>query len=178
MKPRLLILLIFGMGLVSLSGAHYRAPQSSAADHLQLFQQNGELIRALVQGGLQLATEEDPLRRADYCSSIAEQLAAELHGAASRGDKVRCAELGGHLHALLEHALVPNLHIARRQIPTGSLLEKHLQEVSHRVSDIVAPLEIQLAQTVNRNTEIERTLKVLLDDRLEIEKTVEFLHKD
>src|SRR5262249_47724961 len=146
------------------------APQPTAAERVHQFQRNCGLIQTLVQGGLRLAAEEDPLKRAECCSGVAKRLADELHRAAESQDRTRVVELGEHLNALLASGVAANLSTARRQIPQGSTLEKNLLEIRDQTALLVVPLEEILHRDAGSENgdEIQRTLKVLHDGRIEV----------
>src|SRR5262249_55784977 len=81
----------------------------SAAAQAKLFQRNRVLLQTLVQGGLELAKQEDPVKRAGCCNDLAKQLANEIRLAAQSRDAYRAAELGDHLYALLHDGVAGNL---------------------------------------------------------------------
>ncbi len=148
--------------------------QPSVAEQARQFQRNRELIQMLVQEGLRLASEEDPLKRAEVCNAVAECLANAIRQAAENREKARVAELGQHLHALLEQGVAANLNTARAQIPVGSTQEKALKEIRDRATELVLPLVQQLQQTADPedNEELHHTLKVLHDGRAEVERAL------
>jgi hypothetical protein len=111
-------------------------------------QRNFSLIQSLVQGGLRLAAEPEPQKRADQCLSVAGQLADEIRQAAEKRDFTRIMELGEHLHALLEQGVAANLRLARRRTPADSTAEKQLQEACDQATRLVRQLEEFLQSTL------------------------------
>jgi hypothetical protein len=157
------------------------APLAGAADQAQVsgerarqFQRNRDLIQTLVHGSLRLATEDDPLKRAEQCNGLAEQLAAAIRQAAECRDTTRVVELGQHLHALLEQGIAANLRTARKQIPPGSTLEKQLERVRKQAADLVQPLEEQLEEGVGaaNQEDMEQTRKALREGRHEVNNAI------
>jgi hypothetical protein len=146
------------------------APMGDPHQWQQLTRNRG-LIQALVDRALVLASEEDPLRRADQCNGLAKHLVDEIQQAADREEDGRAAELGGHLHDLLRGGVVSNLETVRQHTPPDSTRNKELRRVSedaHRVTD---PLE-KLLQTIatTDSGELRRVLQAIHDTRAEVEK--------
>jgi hypothetical protein len=110
-------------------------------------QRNYGLIQTLVESGLHLAAEEDPLKRAHQCLDVAGRMAAEIRQAAEKREELRVVELGEHLHALLEQGVAGNIGLARRQIPSGSTAEKGLREACDQAAVLVRQLEEFLQST-------------------------------
>ncbi|MBL8800168.1 MAG: hypothetical protein JNM56_40170 [Planctomycetia bacterium] len=68
-----------------------------------------DLLGTLVLQALLLAEENDPLRRADHCNAVAEQLVQGILLASSGGDSARAEHLGGLLGHVMERGIAPNL---------------------------------------------------------------------
>jgi hypothetical protein len=164
------------------------APLPPSPERARRYRQNHGLVVLLVQGGLRLAGEDDPLRRADFCNDLAEGLAAEIQRAADNHEGGRAAELGHLLHALLKDGVAANLltvHVALEGEGRDSSLEKKLQDVQRRTAGVVQPLEKQLQRAVkppaaakdepvpdvpdreNRH-EMQRALRAVNDGRSEV----------
>jgi hypothetical protein len=135
----------------------------------QQLTRNRSLIQTLVIGGLVLATEEDPLQRANHCNGLARQLVDEIQQAADREDAGRAAELGGHLHDLLQGGLVRNLNTVRDQTPASSTRFKVLREVSEEAQRVTEPLEKRF-HTISKTdpSELRRVLQSIHDARAEV----------
>ncbi len=160
--------------LVPAAAAEDPASPSDASKRTRRFQQDNDLIETLVQGGLRLAAQDDPVKRAECCNDVAECLAGEIQRAAENQDKERVAELGQYLDALLEQGVAANLSMARKQIPVGSTLEKNLHDIRDRAAKLVRPLEEQLRRDSQKedHQELQRTLRVLQGGREEVENAV------
>src|SRR5688572_7379471 len=116
---RYLLLLIPGFLASTLAWAGDAEP-SPEIDRAQRLQRNLGLVQVLVDGGLNLAKVDDPVRRALHCSEIAKHLADEVGQAARGRDVPRVTELGRHLNALLERGIASNMSQARGSTPPGS----------------------------------------------------------
>jgi hypothetical protein len=127
--------------LAAVSRAQSPAAPLSPAEQARRFGRNRSLIEKLVTGGLQLAGEEDPLKRADYCNSIAQGMADEIRLAVGGHEKGRVAELKQHLHSLLKDGVAENLSQARERIPNGSAEEKGLCKVRDDTEQFLKPVQ-------------------------------------
>jgi hypothetical protein len=148
----------------------YRTP----FDELAQFQQNQFLIEALVESGLRLVEEDDPLSRADACAQLARSFADEVHKAAQERDASRTAELGKHLHNLLERGVATNLREARQQIPMGSTAELKLAAVSRLAAELLQPLRasLQSAADGEKLPHVRTALEELFRKQADLEKTL------
>jgi len=127
--------------LAAVSRAQSPAPPLSAAEQARRFGRNRSLIEKLVTGGLQLADEDDPLKRADCCNGIAQSMADEIRLAVGGHEKGRVAELKQHLHSLLKDGVAENLIQARERIPNGSAEEKELRKVRDDTEQFLKPVQ-------------------------------------
>src|SRR5215471_12702459 len=83
------------------------------AERFRQFRQDAQLLDTLVDGAIELAGEEDPLKRAAQCNKLADSLAREIRQAGADHDRGRVARLGPHLRAMLSHGVAGNLTEAR-----------------------------------------------------------------
>jgi hypothetical protein len=113
----------------------------SPAEQAQRFRRNRGLIDKLVTGGVRLAGEDDPVKRADCCNGIAQSMADEIRRAAEDHEKARAVELGQHLRSLLKSGVAENLSRAREGIPSGSAEEKALQKVRDDTEQFLKPVQ-------------------------------------
>jgi hypothetical protein len=67
------------------------------------------LLGALVLDGLLLAEEDDPLRRAQYCTDLSDRLVARILQASATGDTDQAARMGSYLGQIMELGVVFNL---------------------------------------------------------------------
>jgi hypothetical protein len=148
------------------------APEADAR-RLNQLQRNHALVRALVNGGLQLAGEEDPLVRADYCHRLAERMAAEVRQAAGDSEASRAAELSGHLSRLLRNGVAVNLFSLQSEIRQGSAREKDVRQLRKSVADLVQQLEKQLKLAGKADpTDLARALEDIGDGHSAVEQAV------
>jgi len=170
---RMVLLLVSGAVLASLATAQSGAPQPlpGKARH---FQRNYGLVRSLVESSLRLAEEDDPLKRAQCCNDLLERFASEVNTAAEEKDLARVLELGQHLHDLLAQGVAANLRAVRKQFPEGSSLDKILHDARARAERSLQPVEVQLARVAGagEQDEVQRTLRLILDGRTELEKAI------
>jgi len=145
-----------------------------AAEHARQWQRNRELVKVLVDSGLNLAGEDDVLKRADQCAGLAAHLASEISQAAQQREGARIAELGGHLQTLLEQGVAANLTRARDAATNGTSLEQQLKELQKQTADVVGPLEdeLQRLQDADSRDDVQRALKSLRLGRGFVEKAL------
>jgi hypothetical protein len=143
-------------------------------ERVRQWRQDRELIRVLVEGGLRLAGQEDPLQRADCCTGLAEHLAEAIQQAAAARDADRVAEMGQHFFALLKRGVAGNLSAARTATPAGSRREEELRRVSDRATRISQPVEDRLRQVTDPADpdDMQRALKAVHDGRVEVERAL------
>ncbi len=143
-----------------------------AAERVVQVQRNYGLIQTLVESGLHLAAEEDPLKRALQCLDVAGRMVEEIRQAAEKREELRVVELGEHLHALLEQGVAGNVGLARRQTPLGSTAEKSLRETCDQAAALVGQLEEFLQSTSEPldGAEIKGMLRGLHDGLEAVEK--------
>jgi len=138
------LFLLSGALLVPLAVADDPPARPAGADRVRQFQQNYRLVKNLVESGLQLAGEEDPIERTEYCSTVAERLAAEVTEAIAKDDMLRVCELGQHLHDILEQGVTAGLHDVRHPLPQGSSAAGALGQVRAEVQGLVDVLQQRL----------------------------------
>ena len=107
------------------------------ADRAQQVQRNYALIKMLVQGSLRLATEDDPVERAEQCLDVADRVVEEIRQAVGQGDVARAVELGEHLQSLMEEGLLANLALGQKQAAPASRKEKKLRELQARALQLL-----------------------------------------
>jgi hypothetical protein len=146
-------------------------PESQRAQQLR---RNRDLIRMLVEGGLSLAGEEDPLQRATFCNGMAEQLANAVKEATDGRDTPRAVEIGRHLHQMLSAGVAVNLSQARGIIPEGSSDEKKLYEVRDHTNRLVGLLEEGFQPNVPSDlpAELTQALEEIRKGRTQVEKAL------
>ena len=123
------------IALAAWAGAQTSPTAPLAAEQLNLFQSNRELLENLVEHSIDLANADTPVARVKACHESARDLGRALRDAADRDDPDRVAELGDHLAAVLRHGLVPTLDDARRTVPVGTPAERELLDLAQAATD-------------------------------------------
>jgi hypothetical protein len=136
------VVLLVGPLLAALAQAG--AGPAADDDEVRQFHRDRGLIEALVEGGLRLSAEDDPLQRADCCAGLAERLADEVRQSVERKEGPRVEEMGAHLSALLGQGVAANLTRARAVIPPGSADDQKLQDIRGRAVQAAGLLEERL----------------------------------
>lgn len=149
------------------------APRADAERSQQLHA-NLDLIRSLVKGGVELANQDDPLKRAGYCNAMAERFADQISLAADGRDAARLTELGNHFHALLQRGVASNFREARRAIREGSAEERELFRVHGETAAFVADLERHLQRALDDEPrpEVQRALQAVQDGRQQVDSAI------
>jgi hypothetical protein len=131
-SPRLssVLMVVIASGGLALG----QTDDSASSPEPQRFRQrelNQGLVKALVKGGLRLAAETDPLKRADCCTELVSSFVTDIQQAAKARQDSRADELGDHLCSLLQRGVANNLKAARNRTrpPMGSMLEKEIDRV-------------------------------------------------
>jgi hypothetical protein len=131
------------------------------------------LIEALVDGGLKLAGEENPLRRAESCNSLAEKVAREVKRATAAKDRTRAADLGRQLQALLERGVARNLGLAQSGMPEDSLLIPEMRRLGEKAVAAMAPAMEDLEGAAEADSpEMRQALQGLSRARAEVERVI------
>lgn len=130
-------------------------PSTSSADayRVRQLQRNQGLIQALVRSGLKLAEEDDPLKRADYCTDLAQRFAREIQEAAEGKEGARAAELGKHFYDVMKLGVASNLKTVRLSTPAGSTRELEMHRLSDQTSKMLQPVEEQLQRSADADSE-------------------------
>lgn len=100
------------------------------------------LLATLVYGGLRLADDPDPLRRADTCTDVADALVQSIVLASAAGDAERSDELGKSLGEFLDKGLSVNLGRVPSDLPASRQAE--FDRVKQRAAKATGALERNL----------------------------------
>jgi hypothetical protein len=147
------------------------ADGSAAMDPVRQFERDRRLIAVLVDGGLQLAGESDPFKRADTCNGLADQLAQELQRAAADRDARRAAELSRHLHAVLVRGVASNVQLARSLMPANSTREREFLLIGKQTARFTQPAEDGLRQVAAADTfQAEPILQRIQQGQAEVDR--------
>lgn len=171
-------ILAYGPGLVLFGSAQPTPSVEQApvpAEEARRFHRNFDLIESVVKNSMQLAVEEDPIRRAACCGNVARSLARAIEQASAEREGERAAELGQHLRAQLQRGVATNLTVAAEQTPVGSLREGELLKVAGDVARIVQPLEESLRRAAESGAgeQVQNTLRAVHDGRDGLKKALE-----
>jgi hypothetical protein len=104
-----------------------------------------ELLQTVVARSLLLADEEDPLRRANHCTEVADSLARAITQASARGQTDEALRLSRYLGQLMDRGVVRNTVVASPEEEDGRRLAEWAQ-ASWRAGLISATLERELQE--------------------------------
>ncbi len=121
------------------------AGQVAEAEPLPPVNGGQPLLAALVSGGLRLAEESDPLRRAEVSSALAGLLAQAIVLLSARGDAEQADELGTAMGELLYVGVTSNLDRVAATAPPGARAAE-AEQVRRRAAQAQAVLEQNLEQ--------------------------------
>jgi hypothetical protein len=93
---------LLSLGLLTLAAAWPNEPVPTGS--------RAEVLEALVNESLQIADEDDPLRRADGSARVADALAAAVARASARNDRASALALTKHLGLVLERGVNGNIY--------------------------------------------------------------------
>jgi hypothetical protein len=155
--------------LLPLAWALGAASVSPDAERVRQFERDQNLIQTLVESGIELAGEDDPLRRAAQCNKLADRFAREISQAAAAKNSPRVKTFGEHLQDLLTVGVAGNLAVARGSLPAGSPQERTLVEFGKEVKQ----LEANLGRTTQVDgKEVFSALTAVRHGREEVEKAI------
>jgi hypothetical protein len=127
------------------------------------------IIQALVDGGLKLATENDPLLRADCCNRIADILASAINKAVQIQDAERAAHLGEQMESLLVVGVATNLGLAREQMEPDSPREPEIQRISGTAVGVAKTIEAEIGRLPAMDARMRQTLQSVAKGRTKVE---------
>jgi hypothetical protein len=114
-------------------------------ERLRQLQRDLRLVQVLVQEGLLLAGEEDPLKRARTCNVVADSLVKEIQRAAGARDARRTANLGIFLQDVLVQGVAGNVDLARGKLSTRAR-EDEFKQIGEQVVQITRPVSEEIRQ--------------------------------
>jgi hypothetical protein len=136
------------LALAGLASAQDAPPD--AADRLRQLQRDFALIEVLVQEGLHLAGQDDPLQRAESCNVVAKRLVQEIKQAAGERDQPRATQLGNYLHSVLVRGVAGNLDTARSRLDDDSGPNPDFQRIRDEALRVTEPVTGEHAQGSER----------------------------
>jgi len=163
-----LLTLLAGMALGGLPAS--KAASGSRLERLRVDQQ---LIEALVDGGLRLAGEDNPLRRAETCNALADKVAREVKRASAARDHTRAADLGRQLQGLLERGVARNLSLAQTNMPEDSPLILEMRRLGEKAVAVMGPVMHELEGAgESESADMRQALEGLSRARAEVERVI------
>ncbi len=159
--------------LLALSGMALATDRPAAAEErLRQFQRDLGLIQSLVDEGLNLAAEEDPLLRARTCNKLAGALVQEIQEAAEKKEDKRAASLGNYLKAVLVRGVAGSLDLAKKDLPQDSPRQPELQSISDQVVRVTQPVADKKYQVDPNYQLMLPALEAVNQGRAAVEKAV------
>ena len=141
-------------------------------ERLRQLQRDLDLIQTLVDEGLKLAAEEDPMVRARTCNHLAGALVQEIQKAAETKDEKRAAHLGGYLKTVLVRGVAENLDLARRDLPQDSPRQQELQSVSNQTVRVTQPVADEKYQVDPNYQLMQRALDAVNQGRQAVDNAL------
>jgi hypothetical protein len=142
-------------------------------DRVAQLQRDEDLIKTLVEGGLQLSAEEDPLTRAMQCNSMVDKLADEINGAMKANDAARATQLGDHMHQLMVKGVAANLGLARATMEANSPRAPEIARIADKATLSAKKMEDEIIrQKFIEPSKMKGTVQSLAKGRTEIEKAL------
>jgi hypothetical protein len=137
------------------------------------------LLTALVDNGLRLSEESDPMRRADYCSDVADHLLQAVVNASAQGKREQASVLGKHLGAFVERGVSGNLARLPQDDPRPAELKLILLRAHQTLAHLEQSLDQLAAGTGPGPDEASfRSVKDLNKMVHDVEKRLKKIHKD
>ncbi len=165
---RLTLLALLVALLAAGTRADVPAPEPGPAEALRHLRRDLALVEGLVQGGIDLAAEDDPLIRASYCNRLADRLTRALREAVTAKDPERVAELGLGLRGLLETGVAGNILKARPRLTLDPQGAQKLQEFDKQL----LLMQEELDRTGPTGADMQPALSAIRQGRAEVEKAL------
>lgn len=146
--------------LALLTAVGWADTASREQERIFQMQRNRQLIEALVESGLQLAGENDPIKRANHLNGLADRVVTEIRTAARASENHRVEELGDHLRAILEEGVAASLEHVHEAAPPGSSLAQKLKDVQKRTAGTIQQLQDELE--TSRDPAVQYRLREVL----------------
>jgi hypothetical protein len=159
------------LALLVLLAGHGLAEQDTADERAQQLQHDHDLIETLVDGGLELAQEDDPLKRADLCNTIANALASEVKNAVKKKNSVRAALLSEQMQSILVQGMAVNLVTARQTMIPDSPQEVAIAKLGEKVAVAAKSIEDEVDR-IDDPTKMQSTLIAVHEGRKQIELAI------
>jgi hypothetical protein len=159
--------------LAGLAVAGLRAADTAPAERAGRLRIDRLLITAVVDSGLKLAAEDDPLKRAQTCNALAGTFAEEARRAAAARERDRAADLGQCLQSVLVRGVAANLSLARGELSDDSPRMPEMRRVSERAVALTGPLLEDMERTSEQDSPPMRAaVRALSRARAQVERAV------
>jgi len=172
---RLLVLMTaaLAVALTGLALAGADTPGGAPNPRVGRVHKDLQLIEALVDSGLRLASEEDPLQRAAACNALADRLAREIRGAAAAKDQGRAADLGHNLQLLLVRGVAGNLNLAYGTMSEGSPQMAEARRLGEQAMQVATPAMLDLERpSALEAPDMREAAQALFKARAEVERAI------
>ena len=152
---------------------HLLAGPGTVLNRAKQLQRDQSLIQAIVDGGVKLATEDDPLKRAEECNRMADILAGEAKLAFLAKDSERAVDLSDHMQQMLVQGVASNLSMAKSAMGPNSPREKDMARVGAAAFNAAKKIEDE----INRHpafapAKMQSTLKNIDKGKIEVQKAM------
>jgi hypothetical protein len=154
-----------------------QVPASALDERARQLERDQEMIQALVKGGLDLAGEEDALKRADYCNLIASGLAREVKKAVAKKDGIQAALFGKQMQDMLVQGVAVNLSTAREALLPNSPGHQDIAKVGEKVADVAKSIEQEVERVADPEN-MQPTLQAVADGKNQVDLAIKGKSKE
>jgi hypothetical protein len=173
MRPLALLTAALGLALAGLALASQEGPGPAANPRISRVHKDLPLIEALVDSGLRLAAEDDPLQRAVACNALADRLAREVRRAAAVKDRSRASDLGHNLQDLLVRGVAGNLNLAFSTMTEESPQMAEARRVGEQAMQLTTPAMLDLERpSAQEAPDMREAAQALFRARAEVERAI------
>src|SRR5262245_47893790 len=170
MKLTLLTLPLLLVGF-ALADADPPPPDDDDADEVAAFQRDLPLIEALVNEGLEIAANDDPLKRAGACNRLADHFSREMHNAVMKKSSSRAHCMGNHLEDLLLRGVAHNLSLAKKTMPKDSPRRAEFDRLGEQAAQAAKRFEADMSR-LGGSKSMNHTLEAIKKARFEVQQAI------
>jgi hypothetical protein len=177
MKTYVVSFLIFAI-CNTLGSAQGTKTRPTPVQKTQLLQKNYNLIEKLVDNGLKLTKQTDPLSRSENFRGTFLELEQQILAALHERDADRLVELNEHLQSLSSRGLLPTVGAARETISQNHPNESRLFEVRDLTERIIGNLQEAITRSsISGTVEAKQLHQTLESIRSDLAKRMEVKEK-
>jgi hypothetical protein len=114
--------------------------QENTSDRLAQLRRDLAVIRVLVDKGVELSGEDEPLQRARTCKDLVSLFAQQTKQALARKDFSEASDMGRHVEHLLAQGVADNLARARWKAKGDALLVREIEGIDADLQRLTAAL--------------------------------------